>query len=48
MNPALKHLSSIRDTEEYIVTQRSYIEELEKMLRADMEENKTAQKDILA
>jgi len=44
----LKHLSSIRDKEEYIVTQRSYIEELEKMLRADMEENKTAQKDILA
>ena len=34
----LKHLSSIRDTDEYIVTARSYIEELDKMLRADMEE----------
>jgi len=34
----LKHLASIRDTEEYIVTARSYIEELEKMLRGDMEE----------
>jgi monovalent cation:H+ antiporter-2, CPA2 family len=34
----LKHLSAIRDTEEYIVTARSYIEELDKMLRADMEE----------
>lgn len=35
----LKHLSAIRDTEEYIVTARSYIEELDKMLRADMDEN---------
>jgi len=35
----LKNLSAIRDTEEYIVTARSYIEELDKMLRADMEEN---------
>ena len=34
----LKNLSAIRDTEEYIVTARSYIEELDKMLRADMEE----------
>ena len=34
----LKHLSSIRDTEEYITTARSYIEELDKMLRSDMEE----------
>jgi monovalent cation:proton antiporter-2 (CPA2) family protein len=34
----LKNLASIRDTEEYIVTARSYIEELEKMLRGDMEE----------
>jgi monovalent cation:proton antiporter-2 (CPA2) family protein len=34
----LKHLSSIRDTEEYIVTARSYIEELDKMLRADFAE----------
>lgn len=31
----LKTLASIRDTEEYIVTARSYIEELEKTLRAD-------------
>lgn len=43
----LKHLSSIRDTEEYIVTARSYIEELDKMLRSDMEEKKGVQKDIL-
>lgn len=34
----LKKLASIRDTEEYILTARSYIEELEKMLRADMEQ----------
>jgi monovalent cation:H+ antiporter-2, CPA2 family len=34
----LKHLASIRDTEEYITTARSYIEELDKMLRSDMEE----------
>ncbi len=33
---SLKKLSSIRDTEEYIVTARSYIEELDKMLREDM------------
>ncbi|MBL7700106.1 MAG: cation:proton antiporter [Chitinophagaceae bacterium] len=32
----LKTLASIRNTEEYIVTARSYIEELEKSLRADM------------
>lgn len=32
----LKHLAAIRDTEEYIVTARSYIEELEKALRTDM------------
>jgi CPA2 family monovalent cation:H+ antiporter-2 len=38
----LKHLSAIRDTEEYIITARSYIEELDKMLRADMEENGVA------
>ena len=36
----LKHLAAIRDTEEYITTARSYIEELDKMLRSDMEENK--------
>lgn len=34
----LRKLSSIRDTDEYIVTARSYIEELDKMLRADMED----------
>ena len=34
----LKNLASIRDTEEYIVTARSYIEELEKMIRGDMGE----------
>jgi monovalent cation:H+ antiporter-2, CPA2 family len=34
----LKHLSAIRDTDEYIITARSYIEELDKMLRSDMEE----------
>ena len=34
----LKNLASIRDTEEYIVTARSYIEELEKMLRTDMDQ----------
>jgi monovalent cation:H+ antiporter-2, CPA2 family len=34
----LKKLASINDSEEYIVTARSYIEELEKMLRADMEQ----------
>jgi monovalent cation:H+ antiporter-2, CPA2 family len=44
----LKHLASIRDTEEYIVTARSYIEELDKMLRSDMEQNaQPAEKDIL-
>lgn len=32
----LKRLASIRDTEEYIVTARSYIEELENALRSDM------------
>lgn len=42
----LKHLASIRDTEEYILTARSYIEELEKMLRADMMQNGPRQKDI--
>lgn len=35
----LKKLSSIRDTEEYIVTARSYIEELEKMLQSDMKQS---------
>jgi monovalent cation:H+ antiporter-2, CPA2 family len=39
----LKHLASIRDTDEYIVTARSYIEELDKMLRADMEESQVIQ-----
>jgi voltage-gated potassium channel Kch len=44
----MKHLASIRDTEEYIVTARSYIEELDKMLRSDMEENmEPVEKDIL-
>ena len=35
----LKKLASIRDAEEYIVTARSYMEELEQMLRADREQN---------
>jgi monovalent cation:proton antiporter-2 (CPA2) family protein len=35
----LKKLASIRDTEEYIVTARSYMEELEQTLRADREQN---------
>jgi CPA2 family monovalent cation:H+ antiporter-2 len=35
----LKKLASIRDTEEYIVTARSYIEELDQMLKGDMEKN---------
>ena len=35
----LKKLASIRNTDEYIVTARSYIEELEHTLRADMERN---------
>ncbi len=35
----LKKLASIRDTDEYILTARSYIEELERMLRADLEQN---------
>lgn len=34
----LKKLASIRDAEEYIVTARSYMEELEQMLRADREQ----------
>lgn len=32
----LKKLSSIKDTEEYITTARAYIEEIEKMLQADI------------
>lgn len=35
----LKTLASIRDTEEYISTARTYMEELEQMLRMDMEQN---------
>ena len=42
----LKHLAAIRDTDEYIVTARSYIEELDKMLRSDMVESGTKRKDI--
>jgi voltage-gated potassium channel Kch len=41
----LKKLASIRDTEEYILTARSYIEELERMLRTDTDQgsnNRTA------
>jgi monovalent cation:H+ antiporter-2, CPA2 family len=34
----LKKLASIRDTEEYILTARSHIEELERMLKADLEQ----------
>ena len=37
----LKKLAAIRDTEEYILTARSYIEELDQMLRADMDQNNT-------
>lgn len=37
----LKELASIRDSEEYILTARSYIEELDKMLRADMLQSST-------
>ena len=44
----MKHLAAIRDTEEYIVTARSYIEELDQMLRSDMEQNGKRQKDILS
>jgi monovalent cation:proton antiporter-2 (CPA2) family protein len=35
----LKKLASIRDADEYIVTARSYMEELEQTLRADREQN---------
>lgn len=41
----LKHLSSIRDTDEYITTARSYMEELEQVLRSDMEQKTNPQNE---
>jgi CPA2 family monovalent cation:H+ antiporter-2 len=41
----LKNLAAIRDTDEYITTARSYIEELDKMLRSDMEQSAARQPD---
>lgn len=41
----LKHLASIRDTDEYITTARSYMEELEQVLRSDMEQKTNPQNE---